>query len=163
MHPYDIHIKFEYGYGYPYLCFKRIRIRIIRMFRHPDPSLAGSLSVFPVRNKTKASPPALPYLLWTVVAQFARACRTLRVGAGAGALLLIPGHSKPPQPEPSLPFSKRLGSQVASRGEVQDGRGCGYPMQRRSDIFSGKLGSKSAARRTRILLCTDKYDSGRRS
>ena len=37
MHLYDIHIKFEYGY--PYLRFKRIRIRIIRMFRHPDPSL----------------------------------------------------------------------------------------------------------------------------
>ena len=39
MHPYDIHIKFEYEYEYPYLCFMRIRIQIIRMFSHPDPSL----------------------------------------------------------------------------------------------------------------------------
>jgi len=42
MHPYDIHIKIEYECGYPYLHFKRIRIRIIRMFNHPEPSSSSA-------------------------------------------------------------------------------------------------------------------------
>ena len=42
MHPYDIHIKIEYEYEYPYLLFKRIRIRIIRMFRHIRIQTSGS-------------------------------------------------------------------------------------------------------------------------
>ena len=34
-----IQTKIGYEYRYPYQCFKKIRIRLIRMFSHPYPSL----------------------------------------------------------------------------------------------------------------------------
>jgi hypothetical protein len=39
MHPFNIHIKNEYEYKYPYRWFCQIRIQIIWISRHMNPSL----------------------------------------------------------------------------------------------------------------------------
>jgi hypothetical protein len=117
----------------PSRCFQTLG-SLLGTSSRPDNGHAGRscepLCVLPVRNKTKAPPLALPYLLRTAVV---RACRTLRAGPAARPRPLETTTSPA-----SFFFSKRLGSQVASRGEVQQGVvACGYPKRRRSDIFPG--------------------------